>query len=151
MSLIGEFLKKAGVDTEAVSLSDGAGGDPADMISPRAEIQLLKYMTTRPDFKAYKNSLPILGVDGSLAEAASPNSPARGKVSAKTGTVAGVELMNGRVILLTKALAGYMTTAKGRELSFAVFVTPVPAATIPDALAVGNDLGRIAEFVYTSE
>jgi hypothetical protein len=27
----------------------------------------------------------------------------------------------------------------------------VAAATIPDALAVGNDLGRIAEFVYTSE
>jgi hypothetical protein len=27
----------------------------------------------------------------------------------------------------------------------------VAAATIPDALAVGNDLERIAEFAYTSE
>ena len=77
------FFVKAGIDTTAISLGDGEGGAPPDYISPRAEVELLRYMATRDDFKAYKDSLPILGVDGTLADSASPNSPATGKVWAK--------------------------------------------------------------------
>lgn len=148
MALMAEFFKKAGVDTDGVALEDGEGGAPLDYISVHAETQLLDYMAKQPDFQAYKDSQPILGVDGSLATAASPNSPAIGHVFAKTGTRAGYDPLNNRVILQTKALAGYITTAKGRELSFAVLMGPTPVPDVPTAIAVGNDLGLIAEILY---
>lgn len=149
MALMAEFLRKAGVDLNGVSLADGQGAAPGDYISPRAEVQLLRHMATRPDFAAYKDSLPILGVDGSLAGAAPPNSPAIGKVFAKTGTLAAEDLLNQRIILQAKALAGYMTAASGREMVFAVFVGTTPVSDIESAIAVGNDIGRIAEMLYT--
>lgn len=148
MALMADFLKKAGVDMNGISLADGQGADPGDYISPRAEVQLLRYMETRPDFATYMDSLPILGVDGTLAEAAPPNSPVIGKVSAKTGTLAAEDLLNQRIILQSKALAGYMTTASGRKLVLSVFVGQTPVSDIETAIAVGNDIGRMAEILY---
>lgn len=149
LALIKTFLEKAGVDTNGISLEDGEGGAPADYISARAEIELLLYMATHRDFQAYKDSLPILGVDGSLADAASPNSPATGKVFAKTGTRGIGDPLNNRIIVQTKALSGYVTTASGRELAFSMFVGPTPASNIETLLAIGNDLGKITEIIYS--
>ncbi len=149
MARMGEFLRKAGVDLNGVSLQDGEGGAPGDYISPRAEIELLRYMATHPDFAAYKASLPILGVDGSLATSATPNSPAIGKVFAKTGTRGEPDPLNNRIILQTKALSGYITTANDRELAFAMMVGPAPVKDIQQLLEIGNDLGRIAEIIFT--
>jgi D-alanyl-D-alanine carboxypeptidase/D-alanyl-D-alanine-endopeptidase (penicillin-binding protein 4) len=106
-------------------------------------------MATHPDYEAYKDSFPILGVDGSLATAATPNSPAIGKVFAKTGTRGEPDPLNNRIILQTKALAGYITTASEREVAFAIMVGPAPVTDIQQLLEIGNDLGRIAEIIYT--
>ena len=43
-------------------------------------------MAQRPDAAAWRATLPILGVDGSLTTVQA-NSPAKGKVFAKTGTL----------------------------------------------------------------
>ena len=56
--------------------------------------------------------------------------------------------MNGTTLMTSKALAGYMTTTKGRTLVFALFVNN---AHIRDGITTktfGDDLGKICETVY---
>ena len=79
------------MDVNQVSFGGGAGGSSADYVTARATIQLLQGMFKRPEWETYKAALPVLGVDGTLADTVSSSSPARGKVSAKTGTLVGVD------------------------------------------------------------
>ena len=151
MALIGAFLKRAGVDIESISLADGQGGERSNQVTPLSVVQLLRYMATRPDFEAYYNAQPILGVDGSLAHTVKPGSPARGKVHAKTGTIVTGDLLNDRGILLVKGLAGYMTSSRGRKLAFAFYVNNMPMNDLNDIITVGNDLGRLAEIVFLNQ
>ncbi len=146
-----DFLARVGVDVDTISFGGGAGGSSADFVTPQATVKLLRYMHTRPDAAAYKAGLPILGQDGTLAEVVAKDSPARGKVQAKTGTYFLDNVMNNRVLLTSKALAGYMTTAKNRELAFALFVNNVNLAKAGDTADVGRTLGRLAEVIYTAE
>ena len=46
--------------------------------------------------------------------------PATGKIFAKTGTLAGADLFNGRFLLPLKALGGYMDAASGRRFAFSI-------------------------------
>jgi D-alanyl-D-alanine carboxypeptidase/D-alanyl-D-alanine-endopeptidase (penicillin-binding protein 4) len=67
---------------------------------------------------------------------------------AKTGTLGWGDLMNDRQLLRSKALAGVMTTARGRELAFAFFVNDVPMPRGSSATREGKVLGRLCEIVY---
>lgn len=142
------FLEKIGLDTNAVSISDGRGNSDADLMAPTATLQLLRYMSTRNDSEVYFDALPILGVDGSLATSVAKSSPARGHVQAKTGTTAKYDALNSRLLLSAKALAGYMTTSKGRRRAFAIYVNNVPVQDIDALIQVGNDLASISEAIY---
>jgi D-alanyl-D-alanine carboxypeptidase/D-alanyl-D-alanine-endopeptidase (penicillin-binding protein 4) len=104
----------------------------------------------RADYEAFRAALPVLGVDGTLADAVGPDSPARGKVRAKTGTYTDRDLLNQRVLLRSKALAGYLTTASGRELVVCFFVNDVFLEPGHDAAAEGRVLARLCEAVYRS-
>src|SRR5262249_34338007 len=121
-----ETLAKLGVDVKTISFGGGAGGAPADHVTARATVQLLQAMSQRDDFNFYEAALPVLGTDGTLADVVGADSPARGAVRAKTGTLYWYDGLNDRFVLTSKALAGYMTTARGRRLTFAVFVNNVP-------------------------
>ena len=146
-----DFLKRAGVDVDTISFGGGAGGSRADFVTPQATVQLLRHMATRPDFNVYLHALPRLGVDGTLSKNIPHDSPARDKVQAKTGTLYSDNTMNGATLMTSKALAGYMTTAKGRHLAFALFVNN---AHIRDGITTktfGDDLGKICEIVFTHE
>jgi D-alanyl-D-alanine carboxypeptidase/D-alanyl-D-alanine-endopeptidase (penicillin-binding protein 4) len=142
------FLRGLGVDTGSISLGGGVGGHRADCVTVRATVSLLRAMAKRPDFPVYRNALPILGVDGTLATVVPPTSPARGKVQAKTGTLVYANTMSGSWLLNSKALAGYMTTAKNREVAFALFVNNVPMKEKSGSTAVGRTLGSICEALY---
>jgi D-alanyl-D-alanine carboxypeptidase/D-alanyl-D-alanine-endopeptidase (penicillin-binding protein 4) len=140
-----QFLERMGVDVESLSFGGGAGGSPADLVAPQAAVQLLRAMANRPDFAVYFEALPILGVDGTLADAVSAESPARGRVRAKTGTYWWNNALLDRKILTSKALAGYLTAASGREIVFALFVNYVHLDQPEDRLRVGRTLGEICE------
>ncbi|HLJ09587.1 MAG TPA: D-alanyl-D-alanine carboxypeptidase/D-alanyl-D-alanine-endopeptidase [Planctomycetaceae bacterium] len=146
-----EFLAKVGVDVNTISFGGGAGGAQADLVTPRATVQLLRYMHTRPDASDYKSGLPILGMDGTLSDVVAPESPARGKVLAKTGTYFLENVMNNRILLTSKALAGYMTDCTGRGLAFALFVNNVHLEKAGDTGRVGKTLGKLSEVIYQSE
>ncbi|MBX7166320.1 MAG: D-alanyl-D-alanine carboxypeptidase/D-alanyl-D-alanine-endopeptidase [Pirellulales bacterium] len=148
MRLEGEFLARAGVDVQAISFGSGAGGSRGDCITPRATVQLLRAMAQRPDFDVYLRAMPVLGVDGTLAESVGPESPARGKIQAKTGTYYWENLLDGRLLLVSKALAGYMTTASGRKLAFALFVNNAHLKTSDETKRVGRSLGQICEILH---
>lgn len=146
-----DFLEKIGVDSDTISFGGGAGGATADLTTARATVQLLRAMAKRPDFAVYKAALPILGVDGTLATVVRSDSPARGKVFAKTGTLSTRNTMNQSTMLTSKALAGYMTTSHNRNLVFAMFVNRVHLSGRETPTREGRVLGKLCEIIYESE
>jgi D-alanyl-D-alanine carboxypeptidase/D-alanyl-D-alanine-endopeptidase (penicillin-binding protein 4) len=102
-------------------------------------------MAGRPDFDRFRKALPTLGVDGTLATIVGPDSPARGKVYAKTGTLYWDNLLNARTLLTSKALAGYIDARSGRRLIFTFFVNLAHLPTHNDTVREGKALGRLAE------
>lgn len=144
----GKLLKELGVDAETISFGGGAGGAQADCITPRATVQLLQGMAKQPYWEQFKAGLPSLGVDGTLASSVASDSPAKGKVSAKTGTLIWFDFLNGQALLRSKALAGTTTTASGREVHFAIFVNDVHLPKGVTSKREGEALGEIAEMIY---
>lgn len=143
------FIRKAGIDDNLISLSDGRGNEYTDLFSPRTVTEMLRYMTTRPDFPAYFNSLPIFGVDGTELITVDPTSPVAGKAQAKSGTTVAGDLMHQRLILMTRGNTGFLTTKSGRELVFGLYVMHVPLpGAIDDLFPLIKDLGAIVEVAY---
>ncbi len=105
-----QFLKEAGLDLSALNIVDGSGLSRRNQVSARNLVTLLRYMASHPQAKVFLDSLPIAGVDGTLRNRL-VNTPAQGKVRAKTGSL-------GRV----STLSGYLTTQKGEELVFAILM-----------------------------
>jgi len=141
-----EFLAKAGLDLMAAAQGDGAGGAPGAFYSPAFMVQYLAYMATRSDTTVFRRALPILGRDGTLWNI-QPNTPAAGKVFAKTGTFSLFDPLNRRTIVTGKGLAGYLTTLSGKHLSFAIYANRIPFPPMYQsdaALLVGQALGEIA-------
>ncbi len=142
------FLRDvAGVPVGELVLNDGQGASPADLVSPNAAITLLRWWPAQPDFARFRAALPILGRDGSLATVV-PNSPAAEHVTAKTGTLAGGDDLNDRLIIQAKALGGYINTENGKFQAFFLVMNNSPATTIDDVLTVNNDLGKIAARIW---
>ena len=144
------FLQQIGLDPDEVSLSDGRGNEYTDLFSPRTVSHLLQAMATRPDFPAYFDALPILGVDGSEIDTVAPTSPVRGKAFAKSGTTVAGDVMNQRALTMVRALAGYLTAQSGRELIFAIYVSDVPLEDTLDVLTIIKEQGSIAEVIFAN-
>jgi D-alanyl-D-alanine carboxypeptidase/D-alanyl-D-alanine-endopeptidase (penicillin-binding protein 4) len=141
-------LAELGVDVADISLESGAGGGNGDHVTPRVTVQLLQAMAKRSDFAAFKAALPVLGMDGTLADAVPSDSPARGKVFAKTGTYTDPDLLNDRPYLRSKSLAGVMTAANGRALYFAIFLNDMPLPQTGGTQREGKQLGHLCEVIY---
>ncbi len=139
------FLSAAGLETSGASQGDGAGGDRAAFYTPSFMVRFLDHVADRPYFDAYRRGLPVLGRDGTLAQI-QEESEAAGHVRAKTGTYVVPNPLNGGFVLTAKGLAGYVTTADGEELAFALYVNRVPIeGDLSDAVEeIGQALGRIA-------
>jgi len=150
LAIEGEVLSKLGVDRTSISFGGGAGGDRADFVTPRATVALLRTMFGRPDFDRFRAALPVLGVDGTLATVVPPDSPARGRVSAKTGTLYWDDNLNRRTLLTSKALAGYIDGQSGRRLAFAIFVNLAHLPSPDETVREGKALGRLAEILQQS-
>lgn len=145
-----EFLAKAGLDLSGAAQSDGAGADA--YYTPDFMVHYLAFMSKQKDFPVFLNALPVLGRDGTLWNI-QPDSTGAGHVRAKTGTFTRRNALNKNLMVTAKGLAGYMTTADGRHLAFALYVNLVPV-TLDDPEAVtkiaGQALGEIAAAAYDS-
>jgi D-alanyl-D-alanine carboxypeptidase/D-alanyl-D-alanine-endopeptidase (penicillin-binding protein 4) len=104
-----QFLLQAGLKEDEFVFLDGSGLSRRDLVTPAATVQLLIYAARQPWGAAFEESLPVSGVDGSLAERFL-NTPAGGLVHAKTGSLSHVN-----------ALSGYGQTTSGRRFVFSIF------------------------------
>jgi dihydroorotase/N-acyl-D-amino-acid deacylase len=144
------FLTKAGLDLAGASQGDGAGGAQSAYFTPEFMVKYLAYWSKRPDFQTFHDALPILGRDGTLWNI-QQGSIARGSVHAKTGTFSAPNALTRTLMVTGKGLAGYMTTAKGEHLAFAIYANHVTVPRdLPDAATkiVGQALGEIAAAAY---
>jgi serine-type D-Ala-D-Ala carboxypeptidase/endopeptidase (penicillin-binding protein 4) len=119
-----EFLRAAGVPDGAIILSDGSGLARDDLVTPRAMVALLQYAAGQPWGKDFRSTLPISGEDGTL-EGRMLNSPATGRIEAKTG-----EIEHDR------ALSGYATTLHGEPLVFSIFYNNDPQHGVSTAAPI---------------
>ena len=143
-----QIWSAAGLDTDGAVLIDGSGLT-GNLITADNQVQLQTIMARRPDAAAWQATLPILGVDGSLA-LVQPGGPATGKVFAKTGTLASGDLFNDRILFPAKALGGYMDARSGRRLAFAIVAANSVFTTIEGAFAANDDVGKVATIIQQS-
>jgi serine-type D-Ala-D-Ala carboxypeptidase/endopeptidase (penicillin-binding protein 4) len=141
----GEIWRAAGLDTTTATIVDGSGLI-GNVITPNNQVDLQTFMAKRPDAEAWKATLPILGVDGSLATVEA-NGPSAGKVIGKTGTLVGGDPFNDRYRISVKALGGDMETKSGRNLAFAVFSSNSFAPDVTGVFAANDDVGAIVSAI----
>ena len=96
--------------------SDGSGLSREDLVAPHAAVKLLLYMARSPHFQAYFDSLPVSGIDGTLAHRLLTDD-VKGKIHAKTGSVEHVN-----------TLSGYMDLPSGKRLVFSIMTNNHPLA-----------------------
>jgi D-alanyl-D-alanine carboxypeptidase/D-alanyl-D-alanine-endopeptidase (penicillin-binding protein 4) len=133
--VVRQFLVDAGVSDADFFLYDGSGMSMDDRIAPRAYTQLLAYASRQAWGAPWRSTFPVAGVDGSLY-GRFRNSPLKGKLWAKTGT-----------LNETNALSGYLMTASGKTLAFSILVNghrPGSQAEIPA-------IDRICEAIAATE
>jgi len=120
---VGQQVKRLGVDVTGVQLLDASGLSRGSRVPVRVTGDVLTLAARPggpPGLRATIGDLAVAGLDGTLSgrfdDAAT--APARGVVRAKTGTLTGVS-----------GLAGTVTTAQGRVLTFVLVANDVPSAT----------------------
>jgi D-alanyl-D-alanine carboxypeptidase len=140
-----------GIDPDQYFFIDGSGGgDSTATIG--AVTHMLADMTSRPVFPQFFASLPIMGVDGSLATVTDFESdpglaPAKGQVHAKPGTYVGLGPDNNPSIK-AQAFGGYIHTKSGKTLVYQLVVNGVPFQGISDVLRIFQDEGTISAILW---
>ncbi len=104
------FLAEAGVADESYSIEDGSGLSRPNLVTPAAVVKLLRYMFQTPERDTWISLLPVAGRDGTLA-GRFDDTPAAGRIHAKTGTMSHVN-----------ALSGYVRRRDGTWLAFSILV-----------------------------
>lgn len=101
-------LQAWGVAPDGAVVRDGSGLSRHNVVTPEAIVRVLDAMRGDSAFDVFHASLPIAGVDGTIANRMR-DTPAQRNVHAKTGTLD-----------MVRSLSGYVTTADGRRLLFAM-------------------------------
>jgi D-alanyl-D-alanine carboxypeptidase/D-alanyl-D-alanine-endopeptidase (penicillin-binding protein 4) len=138
LGVVKNFLTSIGIPPDGIVQHDGSGLSRHDLITPSAVVTLYTYMSKQsPNAQAWRDSLTIGGVDGTLANRFK-GTAAAGNIRGKTGTIDQVS-----------ALSGYMATAGGEPVVLSILVNGVPesrqrTSLIDDiVIAVANFDGKI--------
>jgi D-alanyl-D-alanine carboxypeptidase/D-alanyl-D-alanine-endopeptidase (penicillin-binding protein 4) len=134
VEVVRAFLREAGVDASELSLSDGSGLSRDDLVTTEATLQLLTYMRRHRYGNAFRDALPIAGVDGTIRNRMK-GTPAQNNVRAKTG-----ELRS------ASSLSGFVTTAAGEELVFSIMVNNYPDGVNPPSVCIDPIAVLLASF-----
>ena len=151
MRYIGKFITDtAHIDPAQITFGDAAGGND-NYATPEAIMQLLTYDYKVPPAQFEKTiyTLPILGVDGSLASLAK-QTPAKGHVYAKTGTGIIYNALQGSLFLSSKSIAGYMLLNNHHWVAFSIIVNGSVVKDIAEVLAVNDDIAKITSEIYAT-
>lgn len=131
MDAMRRFVATLGIAPRDVDMEEGAGLSRRDLITASAMTKLLAAIADDPKYVALRVALPEAGVDGTLL-GRMRKSAAMGRVYAKTGSMS-----------MNSALAGYVTTAAGERLAFALMLNNYSPFGDVDARA-SSELDTIA-------
>jgi len=113
-AVVARVLANAGVPRAAWDFADGSGMSSYNRVTPRATVAVLRWIERQPWGTRWYATLPVGGVDGTLARRFR-GTLLEGKIVAKTGS-----------LNATAALAGRLTAASGRRLTFAAYANDGP-------------------------
>jgi serine-type D-Ala-D-Ala carboxypeptidase/endopeptidase (penicillin-binding protein 4) len=133
--VVRQFLISIGVRPQDFFFFDGSGLSNQDLITPRAATTLLAYATRQPWGQSWRSTLPVAGVDGTLSSRFT-NSPVKGRLDAKTGTLGEV-----------RALSGYLMTASGRTVAISILINDHQ----PNSKAEGKAMDQLVEMIWKAE
>jgi D-alanyl-D-alanine carboxypeptidase/D-alanyl-D-alanine-endopeptidase (penicillin-binding protein 4) len=119
---VGAWLRGQGLAADDIRIDEGSGQSRVERGRPRAMVQLLVNEWRARDSRVFVDSLPIAGVDGTLANRMRKG-PATGRAFLKTGTLSD-----------TRALAGYVMGRSGTVYAVALMVCDPQAARATPAL-----------------
>ncbi len=108
LEVVRGFLSQCGVPPGEAVFYDGSGLSRKNLVTPRALRSLLECTARQPWYERFRDTLPVAGVDGSLA-ARLKETYAEGNVTAKTGSLDHVN-----------SLSGYATTRGGERVAFVI-------------------------------
>jgi serine-type D-Ala-D-Ala carboxypeptidase/endopeptidase (penicillin-binding protein 4) len=136
LEVVRGFLNKAGISPDQVLFYDGSGLSRQNLVTPHAVVRMLRYAASQSWGANFRDTLPVAGVDGSLADRFL-SLDVQGRVQAKTGSLGGV-----------KTLSGYATTNRGEPVAFSILTNNfnLPSKRVTDAIdevvdAIVNDGG----------
>jgi D-alanyl-D-alanine carboxypeptidase/D-alanyl-D-alanine-endopeptidase (penicillin-binding protein 4) len=104
--LIKIWLERNGIATSGIALHDGSGLSRLNLVTPEGTAQMLT-VVSRSGNQSFRESLPIAGEDGTLGGRLKTIT---GRAFAKTGS-----------LVYVNSLSGYVLTANGETLAFAIF------------------------------
>jgi D-alanyl-D-alanine carboxypeptidase/D-alanyl-D-alanine-endopeptidase (penicillin-binding protein 4) len=137
LEVLSEFAQQVGAARGETVFADGSGLSRDDLVAPDTFVKLLIHMASGQAFDIFLDTLPVAGVDGTLA-GRFKGTRLEGRIHAKTGTL---EQVN--------ALSGYMDLPSGKRLAFSIIGNSHPlkeqqgAATLDQiALAVYDWFAR---------
>jgi D-alanyl-D-alanine carboxypeptidase/D-alanyl-D-alanine-endopeptidase (penicillin-binding protein 4) len=139
LEVVKTFLRNAGIRPESLVFSDGSGLSRDDMITADATVQLLAFMNRHAHAEVFRAALPVAGIDGTLRNRMK-GTPAENNVRAKTGSLSSAA-----------SLAGYVTTAAGEKLAFAIIVNNYPGEVEPRRVCIDPIAVLLASFAAKSE
>lgn len=116
------WLREQGLADDDIHIDIGSGQSRAERGKPRALVQLLLGAWRAGGSRVFVESLPIAGVDGTLAQRMR-NGSAAGQAYLKTGTLHD-----------TRALAGYVRARSGKVYAVAAIVNHPQAARATPSL-----------------
>lgn len=134
LAALASKLATWGAPADGIQLVDGSGLSRRDTLTATALVAVLGRMYDPSGASPWMRALPIAGRDGTLA-ARMRGSAAEGNVRAKTGTMSNV-----------RSLAGYVTTADGEPLAFAILVDHFEGTGAQATAAIDAIVTTLAEF-----
>jgi len=130
IAVVQQLIKQIGLDPKVYNIVDGSGLSNQNYLTPELLVAVLKYMYQSQYFEMYRQSLPIAGVDGTLANRMKGSAAYR-NVTAKTGSLTGVS-----------TLSGYVTARNGHLLAFSIMIQNFVERT---SFVATNYVDRICE------
>jgi serine-type D-Ala-D-Ala carboxypeptidase/endopeptidase (penicillin-binding protein 4) len=137
ISVVQNFLTSIGIAPDAVIQHDGSGLSRHNLVTPASNVQLYTYMSKSRFANAWRESLTIGAIDGTL-KSRFIGTFAANNVRGKTGTIDQVS-----------ALTGYLTTTSGEKIVFSIIINGVNDGRLRNAtideivLALAGFNGRL--------
>ena len=120
ITVCNSVFQEMGINPENMIMVDGSGLSRLNLVTPKQIVSLLNFMYQNKYYLPFYNSLPIAGIDGSLANRMK-NTKAENNVRAKTGYIGSA-----------RSLSGYVNTADNEPIAFSIIVNNF---TVPLKLA----------------